>query len=397
MNSTSRLAPLLALLLLTAGTRQAPGDAASGSPAQTLVSHRKPTVAVDVSVAHEARAAINRALDWLATRQKPDGSWSDTNFPALTALPLWAFAWSEHPGRAEAIRRAVPFILSCVQPDGGIYRIVPGKGGGLSNYNTAICMVALHAVNDPALTPVIQRARAFVSASQYLGDDIYEGGMGYDRDTGRAYTDLSDSVIAFEAMRLTQSVEDLRPSEEKRVDLDWEAARRFLERVQNKESSGPDEVGGFFYRPDESKAGTATNEQGVVVFRSFGSMTYAGLLSLIYADVDRNDPRVRSAFEWSARHWSLEENPGMGAQGLFYFYNILAKALAAYGADAIPRPDGSVIPWRTALVEKLVALQRTESETGHGYWVNDNNRFWESNPELVTAYSVLALKAALGQ
>lgn len=353
---------------------------------------------IDVSLMNEARAVQRRGLDWLARRQKPDGSWSSPDFPALTALPLWAFAIGEHPDRDRIVSNAVRQILKHVQADGSIYKKSEGQGGGLVNYNTALCMVALHMTRDPALTPVVQKARAFMAAGQHLeGDDIYRGGFGYDKTSGRKYTDLSDSVIAFEAMRLTQGAEDQRPAGEKRVDLNWQAATQFLGRVQNGPQSGPDDAGGFAYRPDESKAGTRTNEEGVVVLRSYGSMTYAGLLSLIYADVDRDDPRVRAAFDWASKHWSLDENPGMGPQGLYYFYNVMSKSLAAYGRDLVPARGSTPTNWRPAMVAKLISLQQMEKDgSGEGFWVNANNRWLESDPVLVTAYTLIAMDVALG-
>jgi len=377
----------------------ATGSFAEPAPEQPTALVLKQAVGgtLNLSTAKEAAAATTRGLDWLAAQQKDDGSWSEGNFPALTALPLWAFSMSDHPRKAEITAKAAAFIRTCIQADGGIYRKIPGKGGGLSNYNTALCMVALHALNNPQDMPAILKARKFVAAGQHFGNDMYEGGMGYDQGTGRAYTDLSDSVIAYEAMRLTQGVEDLRSKSEGHVDLDWEAAKRFLDRVQNKEATGTNNAGGFAYRPDESKAGTTTNKEGVVVFRSYGSMTYAGLLSLIYADVKKDDPRVLSAFDWAARHWSLEENPGMKDEGLFYFYNILSKSLAAFGRETIPVKGKDPIFWRDALVKKLIGLQKVDSKTGHGYWVNQNNRFWEANDVLVTSYTLIALEVAQGK
>ncbi len=226
---------------------------------------------------------------------------------------------------------------------------------------------------------------------------MYRGGFGYDQAGGRKYTDLSDSVIAYEAMRLTQSAEDMRPAGEKRVDVDWQAATQFLSRVQNTEKAGPENAGGFAYRPDESKAGKSTNTEGVVVLRSYGSMTYAGLLSLIYADVSKDDPRVRSAFDWAVNHWSLDANPGMGEQGLYYFYNVMSKALAAFGREAIPVKNGPSVPWRTQMVDKLIRLQKTDPDgSGEGYWINTNNRWMEDDRILVTAYTLIALQIAEG-
>jgi squalene-hopene/tetraprenyl-beta-curcumene cyclase len=376
---------------------------ASASRAEELTT-RQVAGSVDTSLANEARAAIDRGMDWLLAKQQPDGYWSNADFPALTALPLWALVKGGSTNAATA--KAVEFILACAREDGSICREPKEKkkGGGLCNYNTALCMVALHAVGGPRLIPYVQRARSFVAGTQHTGSDIYKGGMGYDAATERPYADLSNSYVAYEAMRLTESVEELRKAGDKRADLDWEAARQFVQRIQNLPGSNdqswasddPAEKGGFVYKPDASMAQSYTNADGTVRLRSYGSMTYAGLLSFIYAEVNRDDPRVRSAFEWAARHWSIEENPGMGAQGLYYFYNVLAKGLAAYGQDVLTLPDGKAINWRSELINKLVNLQKHETD-GTGYWVNAQGRWWEADPVLVTSYSLLALEIALNR
>ena len=348
---------------------------------------------------NEARAALNRGLRWLESKQQADGHWSTPDFPALTALPLWALTKGGTTNRA-AVAQAKQFLLGCVHENGAIYRepAVKQKGGGLANYNTALCMTALHLLNEPDLAPVVLKARQFIASTQYLGNDDYKGGMGYDAATGRAYADLSNSYIAYEAMRLTQAVEDLRKQGEKHADLDWQAAADFVTRLQAKPAAGnatDANAGGFAYKPGASNAGTITNAAGEVQLRSYGSMTYAGLLSLIYADVDRKDPRVQAAFQWAARNWSLDQNPGMGQQGLYYFYNVLAKALAVHGAEQLAAPAGTVA-WRAELVKKLVGLQKIDAGTGGGYWVNTENRWMEADPILVTAYTLITLETALG-
>ena len=359
---------------------------------------------VSESLRQEALAAKNRAIDWLIAKQAPEGHWSNPGFPALTALPLWAMAKA---GRADepAAQKAIEYILSCVNDNGAICVTPsePRKGGGLCNYNTAISMVALHAVGREDLIPVIQRARHVVAASQHLGDDIYHGGMGYDATTGRAYADLSNSYLAYEAMRLTENVEDLRREGEARADLNWEAARQFISRIQNLPGSNdqpwvsddPADVGGFVYKPDSSMAGSYTNEAGEVRLRSYGSMTYAGLLSFIYADIDKQDKRVQSAYEWSLKNWTLDQNPGMDQQGLYYYFHTLAKALAVMEQDVLLLAGEQRVNWREELIRKLISIQRTEPD-GTGYWKNDEGRWWESDPVLVTAYSLLALQFALG-
>ena len=361
-----------------------------------LTSSARPAGIITESVKNEAIASVNRGLDWLASTQREDGSWSDPNFPALTALPMWSFSKSDHPRKKEIIDKAVKFITSCVQPDGGIYKKVAGrKGGGLSNYNTAICITALHATGKPQLTKIIQDGRKFIAGSQHFGDDEYSGGFGYDRDTNRAYTDLLNTFYAVEAMKMTASVEYLKTKDATKTDINWTETVKFIERLQNKTDAGSDQAGGFVYNPKDPKAGAITNDAGKVVFRSYGSITYAGMLALIYANVSRDDIRVRSAFDWASKHWSLEENPGMGQTGLYFFYNVLARSLNAFGAELIPLKDGKTINWREDTLKKVISLQKRVEATGMGNWKNDIDRYWEGDPVLVTSYSLLALQYTL--
>ena len=163
-------------------------------------------------------------------------------------------------------------------------------------------------------------------------------------------------------------------------------------------SDEADEHGGFVYHPQKSHAGAAQSADGDADYlRSYGSMTYAGLLSFLYARVDRDDPRVRAAVDWVTRRWTVDENPGMGQQGLYYHYHTMAKALNAYGQETLELPGGEKVGWRRALVEKLVSLQRIDPDTGLGYWQNDNNRWWEGDPNLATSYALTALEIALRQ
>jgi squalene-hopene/tetraprenyl-beta-curcumene cyclase len=367
---------------------------AEAEQSATVVSAVEPPETVHRSLQNEVNAAIDRGLDWMAAKQSEDGSWSNGDFPALTALPLWAFARAEHPRKAEVVDAAVNYILSCVHDDGSIFKHVEGrKGGGLSNYNTAVCMTALYATGRPELNRVVQKARTFVAGAQYVGDDEYSGGFGYDAATHRAYTDLVNTYYSAQAMRLTAGVEDTRPTGEPRADIDWNATVTYIGKMQNPESAGPEQAGGFFYNPSDPKAGVVTNAEGVVVFRSYGSITYAGLLALVFADVSREDVRVRSALKWAERQWTLDENPGMGQNGLYFFYHVLTRALDASGYGNITLKDGGSLNWREAVARRLVSLQRLDPDTGHGYWVNENGAYWENNPVLTTSYVLLALEA----
>lgn len=339
----------------------------------------------------EVKASVDKGLAWLKAQQKPSGAWSDEGAPALTALPLWAMASSGSGAYAAEIEKAAAFLLGKQQPDGGIYVPVPDRpGGGLGNYNTAVCLTALHATGRRDIAQVLLKARDYVASSQLMGDDQYAGGFGYDKASGRRYADLNNTVFAIDAMRRTQGVEDLRPASEKRADLDWDAALKYVSNMQVKEG---ETAGGFAYNLNEPKgAGGAAEAGGRPMLRAYGSISYAGLLALVHSRLEKSDPRVRSVIEYGSRFWTLEENPGQGQQGLYFYYNVMARALGTAGIDALPKheSEGS-IKWREDVARKVISLQKPD-----GSWMNDNNRWWENDPVLATSYSLLALEFAAG-
>lgn len=345
----------------------------------------------------DAAAVQDKGLNWLKDHQKPNGAWSDENYPALTALGLWATSRSGREDLKETSAKAAGFVAGFAQPDGGIYKpATGGRGtGGLSTYNTAICMTVLHAYDSVAFAPVILKAREYMAGAQVVGDSPGAGGFGYGRpgENPRDRPDLSNTGWSLMAMRATQGVEDRRPKDQKAADIQWDLALKFVESLQIKTADDKADVGGFGYEMGGERGGTTTSQGGAVTLRGFGSMTYAGLESMIYAQVKKDDPRVRSAVEWAGRHWNVDENPGMGTRGLFYYYTILAKSLSLLGSDdALRSADGKTIAWKADLAAKLAATQRED-----GSWVNENNQFWEGDPALVTSYAVLVLQYAAGK
>ncbi len=327
-------------------------------------------------------AAIARGVKFLQSKQEADGHFSDAQMPALTALPLWAFV-SGGQGKTEGAKKAAAFVLKTQRSDGGFYVPKPGRGGsGLGNYNTSVCVSALFE-SGLAPTRAILDARTYIASSQLTGDDTMSGGFGYDRASRRRYADLSNTSYALDAMRRTEKAEDFRPKGEARADLNWEKAVQFVTRLQ--ETSG-ERAGGAAYNQQTAQAGTDTNKTGRIQLRAYGSMSYAAVLSMCHAKLTRADPRVKSALEYCSRFWTVDENPGMGNQGLYYYYDILARALSVAGIAELEQPDGRKVNWRNELAAKLLALQKPD-----GSWVNDNNRFWENDPVLVTSFAILTL------
>ena len=113
---------------------------------------------------------------------------------------------------------------------------------------------------------------------------------------------------------------------------------------------------------------------------------------LLFAGTDKNDARVQAAYKWITQNYTLETNPGTNKKhGLFYFYNVFAKVMAAYGEDSFVDGKGQRHNWRDELALKLLALQNAD-----GSWANTESKaWWEDRPQLVTAWSVIALEQAV--
>ena len=328
--------------------------------------------------------ALTNGAGFLLANQAGDGHWSDPQMPALTALPLWALSGCAKMDGVKdrlsggALKRAADFVLKTQRPDGGFYVPKPGRGGsGLGNYNTSVCLSALY---DSGLAPksALLAARTYIASSQLTGDDTMAGGFGYDKVSRRRYADLSNTSYAMSAMAKTASLEEFR-TDGQRADIDWDKAIKFVENLMERE--GPD-AGGAAYNERTPQAGTLTNAQGRVHLRAYGSMTYAAVLSMCSAKLDRGDPRVRQSLEYLQKYWTVDENPGMGSQGLYYVYDIMARALSAANVNKVGDHD-----WKKELSAKVVSLQKPD-----GSWSNDNNRFWESDPVLCTSFAMIVLE-----
>jgi len=338
------------------------------------------------------RAAIDKAAAHLAAEgQADDGSFSAEFGPAVTALVVTALTRSGTPADAPVVRRGLDYVLTFRRDDGAI----AAPDSPVANYETSIALMALLACNDDGRHDRdVKSAEAFLRGLQWddgegkgLPDPAH-GGAGYGR---KSRPDLSNTAFLVEALRAAGASAD---------DPAIQKALVFVSRAQNlagpentagfaEKNTHPDDAGGFFYTPaagGESMAG----ERPDGGLRSYGSMTYAGLKSMIFAGLTRDDPRVKAAVDWLRRHYTFAENPGMGDAGLYYYFHTAAKALDALGEDPFTDAAGKAHDWRDELSTALVSRQRED-----GSWANANKRWLEDDPNLVTAYVLLALSHCL--
>lgn len=329
------------------------------------------------------RQAVSRGIEFLKQSQMANGAFHDQAEPGVTALVTTALLRHGVTTDDPVVRRAIDYLGTFVQSDGGIYR----EGSFYRNYETSLGLLCFTEANQEGqFDQVIQDAEGFLKGIQWdEGEHVDEtqyayGGAGYGK---HKRPDLSNTQFLIEALRAAGNDEN---------DEAIQRALTFVSRCQNLETehnqtpfSGKNPDGGFYYTAaagGQSQAGETDNGG----LRSYGSMTYAGLKSMIYAGVDADDPRVKAAVGWISAHYDLTQNPGMGDAGLYYYFHTFAKALAALDQPTIVDGDGQSHDWRSDLVDALAARQQDS-----GAWINENQRWLEGEANLVTAYALLAL------
>ncbi len=391
------------------------GVAAAAAPVLARGAVRRQPAAAQNPRAAEIAA---KAAAFLFSKQDAaTGGWAinpkGPTYPAITGLIVNGLLAGEGGSpNDKPVADAVKFILSKRQPDGGIYDKV------LPSYNTAICLSALARVKTPEAQAAIKPAQDFLRSLQYGEgaieyegmrdtakkvdkDHAYYGGFGYG---GSGRPDLSNTAFVIQALH-DSGVESSDPV--------FRRALVFLQRTQMLGSVNDmpyaqgSKQGGFIYSTSEGKekvgsgqsygAGTIeeTMDDGTKVsrLRAYGSMSYAGFKSYLYAGLTRDDPRVVAAYGWLRRNYTLEENPGVGLDGMYYYFVTFARALHAWGDPKVSviDKDGKTSDreWARDLVARLGALQQPD-----GSFQTFKDRWMENDPVLVGAYSLLALRHA---
>ncbi|WP_435017181.1 prenyltransferase/squalene oxidase repeat-containing protein [Tundrisphaera sp. TA3] len=334
-----------------------------------------------------SEAMIARAADFLKGRQDADGSWSALRKePGITALVVTSLLRSRRITPTDPVSvKALAYLEKFVGPKGGL------SEAAHANYATSVALMAFKEANTGGkYDALIKGSQEFLKDKQWdesedkAPSDPFYGGAGYGGNNSRP--DLSNTTFMMEALHDSGLPAD---------DPALQKALVFVSRCQNLKSEFNDQPwagkindGGFIYTAANGGTSVAGQGEGGGL-RSYASMTYAGLKSMIYAGLKPDDPRVKAATAYIAKHYTLDENPGLGQRGLYYYYQTFSKTMALLGKDTFVDDKGTAHDWRADLTAALASRQDP-----NGSWVNKADSFMEGDANLVTAYGLLALAHA---
>ncbi|MGL6195897.1 MAG: prenyltransferase/squalene oxidase repeat-containing protein [Thermoguttaceae bacterium] len=348
----------------------------------------------------QRKELIEKAVDFLRKQQAQNGSFSAKAGVGPTGVVVAGLLEVGVSPSDPMVKKGLGFLQNAIREDGGIYT----EGGMVSNYETCIAIMCFTAANNMIKAEdklekgpydeLLAKCEKYIRANQFTEDrgktpeDMAYGGAGYGK---HERPDLSNTQFFVEALK-TAGAKDDDPAIQK--------ALVFVSRCQNLESqhnttsyAGKNPDGGFIYTcvgEGESPAGTTSDDPDVTGgLRSYGSMTYAGLKSLIYAGLTKDDIRYKAAYDWLQKNYSLLENPGLGKMGLYYYYQTMAKTLAVLGSEVFESADGVKHDWKSEVIKTLA-----EKQNADGSWTNTEARWMENDPNLVTGYVLLVLGQA---
>lgn len=288
---------------------------------------------MDRETAKEAIQHTDYGLRFLRSHQAPDGSWSDS--VALTAVALHAFVHSHRHYTEDDgpfITRPVAYLVSHARDDGSI-----GNASENIVEQTALALIALQSLKNPAHDQVIRRAQHYLKAQQHKGS----GGVANPED---AHPNLLTQALVMEAMHKS-GLDSADPF--------WQKSLAFVAQAQDSQGQYPAQL--------------------------------AALRCLLDAGLDKNDPRVAAAWRRVSQQYSLQQaETTNGADAWFDGLNNFSKAVRGYRTASVTDAAGGSHTWRNDIARTLLDRYR-----GDGSWVDAQGS--DSDPLRTTAWSVSTL------
>lgn len=336
-------------------------------------------------------AAVEKAVKYCRKSQADDGSWGGKVSPGITGIVLAGLLKTGKLDKDDAmVEKALGYLEKQIDPKTG--HVAGQAKEGHRNYVTCVNVMALVASGRPKYKKAIEAAGKFLTELQWdegegkkPADEFY-GGAGYD---SKSRPDLSNTQMFLDALTAVGVPKG---------DAAYKKAAVFVSRCQNLAGehnkqpwASKIQDGSFVYTValggDTKVSDKPDPEKGLP---GYGSMTYAGVKSLLLSGIDRKDERITKGVEWLAKNYTVERNPGMPKEreqwGLYYYYYTMAKCLDVMGEEKFLDEKKVGHAWRADLTAALAKRQRED-----GSWANAVDRWLESNPHLTTGYALWTL------
>jgi squalene-hopene/tetraprenyl-beta-curcumene cyclase len=330
--------------------------------------------------------ALAKAADYLWRQQASDGGWPSHTYGLLRSgqslTPFVLEALLQIPREvyrtpSDKLERALKFIRQNTNADGALGMTDPSLPD-YPNYATALAVSAICSAKRSGwqghIAPMVAylRRQQFTEQNGWKREDAPYGAWGMGGiehpPPNPGHVDLSMTRYVLEALRAAGIPQE---------DPVFARARIFVERCQNLGNAD----GGFFFSTTESETNKAGQDGDH--FRSYGTTTADGILSLLATAGPRDDERVRAAERWLTTHHKDMAVPGFigdayqrWPKGLAFYY--AAESTLAFKALGLPRT--------TAVAEALERSQRAD-----GSWSNPENLVKEDDPFIATGFAIRAL------
>ncbi len=335
----------------------------------------------------QVQDSVIKGLDWFASTQNFDGSWSGS--VGITGFVVMCFTGAGYDYTNRTVQNALGHLRNFYHPVDG------SMADTFLNYDTAISLMALSGAGDPEDADRLPKMAKFLERLQFSDDSIYnkteqwfQGGW----PNTAGIPDVSNSQFALLALTTAQLlVEDYTV-----LDSVWSNSSAFTNICQNwpdvndlpwahnitLPSHGD---GGFVYNGYRSR--TPLGEE---FFESYGSITAAGYFAYLVTGNDGRQPEVAAARAWMDFEHNMEINPKMVGKGLYYYLWTQTRALAMSPQDWVVDGAGKLHDWRAEVADLFMGLQRS-----NGAWPGNPQIGWrEEEPEIAGIYAILSMQAA---
>lgn len=199
------------------------------------------------------KKATAKALEWLASRQNNDGSFSDGSYQhntAITGYAIIAFMSQGHlPGQGlygPEVSKAARFLVASARPEDGY--LIGSRGGNMYCHGMASLALAelWGQTGDDSIKPTLEKAINLIIKSQHA-----TGGWRYEpAPTGH---DISVTIMQVMALRAAKNAGLHVP------DTTLKKAIAYIKSCYNSR------LGGFSYQPGGGQPGFARTAAGVCV------------------------------------------------------------------------------------------------------------------------------------